>query len=220
MSDSELEHPGLKPDERELVARIVQYKGKRNNIRLERIFWNTLERMAEEREVKLNVLINEFITSDEAGKNYTAYLRFLAISWLDQKLTVANDRLFLRNTEVWAVLQATELPAFVFSETSSVSRYNSAFQNWLWDNIKDFKHDVDIARIRISFRRAFTVLNDGLHQRNGILKREKAAILLPGFVFPITMNLVALNNYSEEGHVFMGVFNPKPPENTEAEKSD
>ena len=196
-------------DGRELVSRIVQYKGKRNNIRLEVIFWDILARMAAERECKLNVLVNEYITSDQAGKNYTAYLRFLAVSWLNQKLATANDRLFLRNTEVWAVLQATELPAFVFSETSSVSRYNSAFQNWLWENIKDFKQDVDIARIRISFRRAFTVLNDGLNQRSGILKKEKGAILLPGFVFPITMNLVALNNYSEEGRVFMGIFNPK-----------
>ena len=193
---------------KKFISRIVQFQGKRHNIRLEAIYWDVLERMAAERECKLNVLINEFITDPESGNNKTSFMRFKAVSWLNDHLNASNEKLFLRNTEVWAVLQATELPAFVFSETTSVSRYNSAFQNWLWNNIKEFRKDVDITRIRISFRRSFTVLNEGISGRNGILKKEKGAILLPGFVFPVTMNLVALNNYSEEGRVFMGIFNP------------
>ena len=193
---------------RKFVSRIVQFKGKRHNIRLEAIYWDILERMAAERECKLNILINEFITHPDSGNNKTSFLRFQAVSWLNDNLHASNEKLFLRNTEVWAVLQATELPAFVFSENTSVSRYNSAFQTWLWNNIKEFRKDVDITRIRISFRRSFTIMNDGMSNRHGILKKEKGAILLPGFVFPVTMNLVALNNYSDEGRVFMGIFNP------------
>ena len=193
---------------RKFVSRIVQFKGKRHNIRLEAIYWDILERMAAERECKLNILINEFITDPDSGNNKTSFMRLRAVNWLNDNLNASNEKLFLRNTEVWAVLQATELPAFVFSETTSVSRYNSAFQTWLWNNIKEFRKDVDISRIRISFRRSFTVLNEGISHRNGILKKEKGAILLPGFVFPVTMNLVALNNYSDEGRVFMGIFNP------------
>ena len=192
---------------RAYISRIIQYKGKRSNIRLEALFWEILERMAEEKRCKLNVLVTKLIAEDDSGNNNTAYLRYRAVAWLNGNLFSANERLFLQNTEVRAVLNATGLPAFIFSETNAVSRYNYAFKKWLKINVHGIIKDQELGHLRISFRRSFGAIKTDLEAGKGVLDNEKGAILLPGLVFPVTMNLVALNNYAAEARVFMGIFN-------------
>jgi len=192
---------------REYISRIIQYQGKRSNIRLEAMFWNILEQMAVDRKCKLNVLVNEIISHEDAGNNNTAYLRYRAVSWLNGRLDTANEKLFLQNTEVRAILNATRLPAFIFSSRNMLSRYNFAFQDWLEANISDDIDNLDIASIRISFRRSFAAIKKTLEVENGVLDKEPGAILLPGYVFPVSINLVALNNYTSKGPVYMGIFN-------------
>ena len=192
---------------REYVSRIIQYQGKRSNIRLEAAFWDILEEMARAKRCKLNVLVNEIISHEQAGNNNTAYLRYRAVSWLNRRLETANEQLFLKNTEVRAILDATRLPAFIFSSRNMLSRYNFTFQDWLKANIAEDFEDFDVSAIRISFRRSFGAIKSDLKINNGLLDKEPGAILLPGYVFPVSINLVALNNYSDKGKVYMGLFN-------------
>ena len=188
----------------ETSPRIIQYQGKRYNIRLETIYWETLEKMSVQKGCKINELVHNLCQDENCGKNKTAFLRTSATNWLSQSLDRANEQLTLKNTEIGAVLRATSLPALIFSDKQSVSRYNSAFKNWLVENASDI---VDYSKIRISFKRSFAVLLQRLKEGNGSVKSERAAILLPGFVFPVSINLVNLSDYGQDGQVFMGILN-------------
>lgn len=195
----------------EYQSRIIQYKGKRTNIRLEVVFWNILEEMARRRDVLLRILINDLIAENTQGKNNTAYLRFRAISWVNRMRYTANEKLHLQKSEVRAILNATLMPAFMFSTADNVSRYNKSFKRWLEANTDHNVSDGSLEKIRISFRRSFATVKFKIQENDGCLDREPAAILVPGYVFPVTVNLVALNNHSDDERVYMGIFN-LPPE--------
>lgn len=191
-------------EDQEYLSRIIQYKGKRTNIRLERVYWNILEEMARRHQLKLSVLINDLILENEKQKNNTAYLRYRAVSWLNRSLYKANEKLHLQKSEVRAILNATLMPAFIFSTNDDVSRYNKSFKTWL---DKHTLQSAELDKIRISFRRSFAIVKQRINENDGCLDNEPAAILIPGYVFPVTVNLVALNNYLEHQRVYMGIFN-------------
>lgn len=188
-------------------SRIIQYQGKRSNIRLEVVFWNILEEMARRKGVVLRVLINDLINENIRGKNNTAYLRFRAISWVNRMRYAANEKLYLQKSEVRAILNATLMPAFIFSTADNVSRYNKSFKNWIETNTFQKSEQTDLSKIRISFRRSFANVKKQLAENDGCLDKEPAAILVPGFVFPVMVNLVVLNNYVEHDRIYMGIFN-------------
>jgi len=194
-------------DDFEYVSKVIQYRGKRSNIRLEGLYWKILEAMAKERGCKINYLINDLISNEAASRNQTAFLRYSIVSWLNNRLYSASERLFLQNTEVQAILNATQLPGFIFSSTNSFSRFNDAFHTWLEENLRISANQVDLSQLRISFRRSFTAITKDLELGNGLLDNEAGAILIPGYVFPVSINLVILNNYSADGQVFLGLFN-------------
>jgi len=179
-------------DDQRYISRIIQYQGKRRNIRLEALFWNILEEMAREKSCKLNFLVNELISEDKAEKNHTAYLRYRAVSWLNRRLYSASEKLFLQNTEVRAILNATGLPGFIFSSTNMLSRFNTAFHDWLVMNIEELDFELNLSKIRVSFRRSFAAITNDLKNGNGLLDNEHCAILL---------------HYSAKGRVYMGLFN-------------
>lgn len=197
----------VNPADREYQSRIIQYRGKRTNIRLETVFWNILEEMAHRKNIVLRVLINDLIAENVMGKNNTAYLRFRAISWVNRMRYSANEKLHLQKSEVRAILNATLMPAFIFSTADNVSRYNNSFKNWLEENTYRNGPATDLKKIRISFRRSFANVKKLLSENDGCLDQEPAAILVPGFVFPVSINLVVLNNYIEHDRIYMGIFN-------------
>lgn len=197
---------GINPADQEYQSRIIQYQGKRTNIRLEVVFWNILEEMARRKKVVLRVLINDLISENIRGKNNTAYLRFRAISWVNRMRYAANEKLHLQKSEVRAILNATLMPAFIFSTADSVSRYNKSFKKWLETNTHQNGKPADLSKIRISFRRSFANVKHLLNENDGCLDQEPAAILVPGYVFPVSVNLVVLNNYVEHDRIYMGIF--------------
>jgi len=188
-----------------LTPRIIQFKGRRSCIRLEDIYWDVLEDEARTRECKFNELVHQYYHDPKGEKNKTAYLRRQAVDWLSKKVKRANELLHLQSSELRAVLRATVQPAIVFSEQQSVSRYNQAFRDWLDDNTHTMSPHPDYAKLRISFRRSYEVLMDLLETGRGSAISEQVTVLLPGYVFPIRMNIVKIHKKPGQDRLFLGI---------------
>ena len=188
-----------------LTPRIIQYQGRRSCIRLEDIYWEVLEDEARTRQCKFNELVHQYYHDPRGERNKTAYLRCQAVDWLSKKVKRANDKLHLHSSELRAVLRATVQPAILFSGEQSVSRYNQAFRAWLDSNVHAMSPHPDYTKLRISFRRSFDVLMELLETGRGSAISEQVTVLLPGYVFPIRMNIVKIHKQPGQDRLFLGI---------------
>lgn len=190
-----------------MTPRIVQYNGKRLCIRLEEIYWQVFEEMASESDCKLNEIIHAYYLDPKAEKNKTAHLRVKAIDWLSKKAAFYHDQISLSKDEVHAILRTANQPAIIFSENQSVSACNENFRAWLAKNLGLKPQDIDLEKMRISFRRSYNILIEKMKDEGGALKNEQVSILLPGYALSVHVNLTELSAFDEVGKAFLGFFN-------------
>lgn len=191
-----------------LTPRIIQYQGKRSCIRLEDVYWNILEDAARARKVKFNELVHSFYHDPRGERNKTAFLRCQAVEWLSGQVDAAHEQLHLKNSELHSILKVTIQPAFVFSKMQSVSRHNQGFKDWIKDHVGARAATIDQSKLRVSFRRSYSALMNLLDECGGSILNEQVTILMPGFVFPIRINLVKLDGDNEDDQLFLGIINP------------
>lgn len=191
-----------------LTPRIIQFQGKRSCIRLEDVYWNILEDAARAKKLKFNELVHAYYHDPRGERNKTAYLRCQAVEWLSHQVEVANQQLHLKNTELQSILKVTVQPAFVFSKLQSVSRHNQSFNDWIKEHIGPRADALDHSKLRVSFRRSYSALMDLLSENNGSVLNEQVTILMPGFVFPIRINIVKLDTNGQDDQLFLGIINP------------
>lgn len=65
--------------------RVVARGNVRRGIRLERIFWTTLKRMAENRKITMGALIEEIAGEHGESGNLTSAIRVTCLRWLDEQ---------------------------------------------------------------------------------------------------------------------------------------
>lgn len=199
--------PPISVAEDTLTPRIIQYKGKRVCIRLEDIYWDVFEKEAQSKSCKLNKLIHSYYNDPRGVDNHTAFLRRQAVEWLSVQVRNANEKLYLRNSELKSVLRATIQPAIVFSEQQSVSRYNRAFRGWLVENTSEAKSAIDYDAMRITFRRSYNCLLENITEGRGTSLDEQVSVLLPGFVLATRMNVVKIHKHLDQEQLFLGILN-------------
>ena len=190
-----------------LTPRIIQFQGKRSCIRLEDVYWNILEDAARQKKLKFNELVHSYYHDPRGERNKTAFLRCQAVEWLSQQVDSANEQLHLKNSELHSILKVTVQPAFVFSKLQSVSRHNQGFSDWISEHVGPRAATIDQSKLRVSFRRSYTALMDLLDENNGSILNEQVTILMPGYVFPIRINLVKLDASDGEDQLFLGIIN-------------
>lgn len=191
-----------------LTPRIIQFQGKRSCIRLEDVYWNILEDAARDKKLKFNELVHTFYHDPRGERNKTAYLRCQAVEWLSNQVEAANEQLHLKNSELHSILKVTVQPAFVFSKMQSVSRHNQGFNDWIKEHIGPRAATMDQSKLRVSFRRSYSALMDLLDENSGSILNEQVTILMPGYVFPIRINLVKLDASEDDDQLFLGIINP------------
>ncbi|NNC36223.1 MAG: hypothetical protein HKO02_02105 [Hyphomonadaceae bacterium] len=191
-----------------LTPRIIQFQGKRSCIRLEDVYWNILEDAAREKKLKFNELVHSYYHDPRGERNKTAFLRCQAVEWLSGQVEAAHEQLHLKNSELHSILKVTVQPAFVFSKMQSVSRHNQGFHDWIKEHIGARAGAMDQSKLRVSFRRSYTALMDLLDENNGSILNEQVTILMPGYVFPIRINLVKLDSSNDQDQLFLGIINP------------
>lgn len=193
------------PQKERLTNKIVQHNRKRICVRLEQIYWDVFEEIAREKNCRLNELIHAYY-SEPGENNKTARLRYIAIDWLSQKKTFYHDQATLSHDEVSAILRSTSQPAILFTEDQSVTACNEKFYEWLIRNIGVNRNDINLEKLRISFRRSYQVLLQKFADEGNSLTNEQVSVLLPGYALAVTSNITMLDKVNHDKKAFLAFF--------------
>ena len=124
--------------------RIVQYNKKRFAIRLEQVFWRSLEKIAKKRQIRLGKLI-WLLAEGHTGKNLSSYIRSYCMVEAEKELM--QEHLSLVGTDAIDILKSCPVPGFILSHDLKILDYNSALTQWLGDTVQGSIRQADLIDI-------------------------------------------------------------------------
>ncbi|MEO3431508.1 ribbon-helix-helix domain-containing protein [Pelagibius sp. CAU 1746] len=108
--------------------RIVQYRNKRYSVRLEPIYWQTLEVLADRKRMRLGHFVAELAENYE-GPNFSSYLRVFCM--LEGEQALAREILGPTHHGLLDVVTNCPNPGLILSRYRTVIAYNNSFGEWL-----------------------------------------------------------------------------------------
>ena len=108
--------------------RIVQYQNRRYSIRLEPVFWQALESLAEREGMRLGRFIAE-LAARYNGNNFASHLR--VISMVESERALAQASLLPTQDNILGVVRACASPGLVLSRYRTILAHNDGFLEWL-----------------------------------------------------------------------------------------
>ena len=108
--------------------RIVQYRNRRYSIRLEPVFWQTLESLAEREGMRLGRFIAE-LAERYNGNNFASHLR--VVSMVENERALAQASLLPTQDNILDVVRACASPGLVLSRYRTILAHNDSFVDWL-----------------------------------------------------------------------------------------
>ncbi len=108
--------------------RIVQYRNKRYSVRLEPIYWQTLEVLADRKRMRLGRFVAELAENYE-GPNFSSYLRVFCM--LEGEQALARETLGPTHHGLLDVVTNCPNPGLILSRYRTVIAYNRSFGDWL-----------------------------------------------------------------------------------------
>jgi predicted DNA-binding ribbon-helix-helix protein len=108
--------------------RIVQYRNKRYSVRLEPIYWQTLEVLADRRRMRLGRFVAELAEGYD-GPNFSSFLRVFCM--LEGEQALAREILGPTHHGLLDVVTNCPNPGLILSRYRTVIAYNKAFGEWL-----------------------------------------------------------------------------------------
>jgi predicted DNA-binding ribbon-helix-helix protein len=121
--------PAIDGDELEPRFRAVTGGGERRGIRLERIYWDGLNRMSEAGGISTGDLVYRTATQMPESGNLTSLLRVLSFKWALRRLDAVEDVASLANLN--ALLQASPSPTVLLTQERKIRLFNDAFLTML-----------------------------------------------------------------------------------------
>lgn len=120
-----IEAEEVEPRFRAVVART----GERRGIRLEKIYWEGLNRMAASGKITTGDLVQYTASQLPEPANLTSLLRVLSLKWALGRLATVEDISSLQNLD--AVVQASPVPTLVLTREKRIQLFNEAFLTML-----------------------------------------------------------------------------------------
>jgi predicted DNA-binding ribbon-helix-helix protein len=116
--------------------RIVQFEGRRYSIKLEDIWWQRLEDLAQQQGLRLNQLVGQVAHGATDEGNLTAALRSFCLSTtLDQLHRVEREleerSLTSQGVPLGLIVDACPTPVLMVSHSQAIQRANLPAQQWL-----------------------------------------------------------------------------------------
>lgn len=108
--------------------RIVQYRNRRYSIRLEPVFWRTLEFLAERHGVRLGRFVGQ-LAEDYAGPNFASHLRVVCMTETERARAEASLR--PSRVNVVDLVLSCPSPGLVLSRYRTILAFNPSFARWL-----------------------------------------------------------------------------------------
>ena len=175
--------------------RIVQYRGRRYSIRLEPVFWQALEALAESQGMRLGRFIAER-AAHYRGANFASHLRVLCM--LDAEQSLARVGLRPSQGNLVDLVMGCTSPGMVLSRQRIILAYNEALEAWLGSGRKPMVGAELTSVMQVRTRRPLNEIWDEL--LNGRSARAEANVLHvePGRVVAAAARLLALRSIDDE----------------------
>jgi predicted DNA-binding ribbon-helix-helix protein len=180
--------------------RIVQYRNRRYSIRLEPVFWQALEGLAERQGLRLGRFIAE-LSERYDGNNFASHLRVICM--VETERALARASLSPTHENIVDVVLACASPGLVLSRYRTILAHNESFLDWLGAPDTSLEGSDLTSVIQVRTRRP---LNDvWLDMIAGNLAHAEANVLYvePGRVIAAAAKLLAL--HPPEGESFYAV---------------
>lgn len=180
--------------------RIVQYRNRRYSIRLEPVFWQALEGLAERQGLRLGRFIAELAERYD-GNNFASHLRVLGM--VEAERALAQASLQASHDSILDLVLACASPGLVLSRFRTILSHNDSFLDWLGSPERSLAGADLTSVIQVRTRRP---LNDvWLDMIAGNLASVDANVLYvePGRVIAAAAKLLAL--HPRQGENFYAV---------------
>lgn len=175
--------------------RIVQHQGRRYSIRLEPVFWQALEALAEGQEVRLGRFVAER-AAGYRGNNFASYLRVLCM--LDAEQALARASLRPTHGNIVDLVASCTSPGLVLSQQRTIIAYNDALAQWLGSAPGPPTGAELTSIVQVRTRRPLNELWDDL--LTGAIGRADVNVLhvQPGRVMAAAARLLGLRSAEED----------------------
>jgi predicted DNA-binding ribbon-helix-helix protein len=140
-------------DMMETSSRVFQKDGQRLSIRLENIYWDQLEDIAETDAISLNSLIFRISGDLASGVNKTAALRTYCVYRMRQEMVLTSIR--TGNIDLAAIITACPQPVMVLTPERRIAAYNPAFVSDILARGSEKGDKAQKTPLRLTFSRPF-----------------------------------------------------------------
>ncbi len=180
--------------------RIVQYTNRRYSVRLEPVFWQALEGLAERHGLRLGRFIAELAERYE-GNNFASHLRVMCM--VESERTLARASLEPSPESLLDVVMACASPGLILTRYRTILAHNDSFLEWLGAPERALAGAELTSVIQVRTRRPLNEV--WLDMVAGSLARAEANVLHvePGRVIAAAAKLVAI--HPRQGEDFYGV---------------
>ncbi len=203
----------------EAKPRVVQHQRRRYSIRLEAVFWNFLEYLAQRQGQRLGRFIGGLAAS-YGGKNLSSYLRVVCM--LEAERAVAEAGLDPTRDSLLSLVRDCPSPGVVISRSRTIIAYNSAFAAWLGPGPRLLAGSELTEALQVRTPRSLNeVWTDMITGAQGTIKAHVLRVR-PGQVSAAQATLVPLRSETGDGfHAVMWLEAKRPrslPEHEERER--
>ncbi len=175
--------------------RIVQYRNRRYSIRLEPVFWRSLESLTGQRNMRLGQFIAE-LADGYNGNNFASHLRVVCM--VEGERALASASLDSTRESVLDLVVGCPSPGLILSRYRIIVAHNASFLDWLGTPDQALTGTELTSVIQVRTRRP---LNDvWTDMLSGVVPATDANVLsvAPGRVIAATARLLALRPGREE----------------------
>lgn len=175
--------------------RIVQHRGRRYSIRLEPVFWQSLDALAEQRRIRLGRFVAEH-AENYSGANFASYLRVICM--LDAQQSLARATLRPSQSSLVDLVAGCTSPGMILSRHRTIIAYNESLEHWLGPAHKPLAGAELTTVMQVRTRRPLNEIWDEM--LGGTLARADVNVLHvePGRVIAAGARLLALR---APGHI-------------------
>lgn len=176
--------------------RIVQYQNRRYSIRLEPVFWQALESLAEREDMRLGRFIAE-LAERYSGNNFASHLR--VISMVESERALAQASLLPTQDNIFGVVRACPSPGLVLSRYRTILAHNDGFLEWLGAPEESLAGADLTSVIQVRTRRPLNDLWLDMVAGNIISAEANVLHVEPGRVIAAAAKLLGLHPRDGEG---------------------
>lgn len=171
--------------------RIVQYRNKRYSVRLEPIYWQTLEVLADRDRKRLGRFVAELAENYE-GHNFSSYLRVFCM--LEGERALARETLGPTHHGLLDVVTNCPNPGLILSRYRTVIAYNISFGEWLGPADVAVVGAELTTLVQVRTRRSLTEVWQDLVDGRETMADAKLLYVAPGRVNAAQASILALRS--------------------------